>query len=116
MPITIHKDIKEENIVCNVRIEGNPVSAARPRFSFRNHHAYTPINVKKYKELIYWKIKEKYPNCRIDTDGLETYGLYVKFYRSNRQRIDIDNLVKTIMDSITLAEIWKDDYQLQELF
>jgi Holliday junction resolvase RusA-like endonuclease len=113
--IIVNKEIKDEDILLNMQVNGNPISAARPRFSFRSRHAYIPENVKKYQELICWKIKERYPNLKIDK-SVNSYGLYINFFRDNRQRIDVDNLTKAIMDAISLTKIWQDDCQVQELF
>lgn len=110
----IIKKIKEEDIILNLIIKGEPKSASRPRFSTHPFHVYMPEDVKKYQQYIYFKIKEKLPNT--PPDEFNSFGLYVKFYRSNRQRIDIDNLIKCLMDGITLAKVWKDDAQLQELY
>jgi Holliday junction resolvase RusA-like endonuclease len=40
----------------------------------------------------------------------------VVFYRSNRHRIDVDNLLKTVLDGITKSQrIWADDDQVTAL-
>lgn len=47
--------------------------------------------------------------------GDETVGLQALFYRSNQQRVDIDNLIKSVLDAITSVKLWNDDRQVREL-
>lgn len=39
----------------------------------------------------------------------------VLFYRSNHRKVDIDNLLKAVMDALTSARIWNDDSQVCEI-
>lgn len=43
------------------------------------------------------------------------FGVQARFWRSNRQRIDIDNLLKTTLDSITQSGFWLDDSRVHEI-
>lgn len=36
-------------------------------------------------------------------------ALYVRFWRENRRRVDIDNCIKVVMDAATKAGVWLDD-------
>jgi hypothetical protein len=46
---------------------------------------------------------------------LGNVALAAIFYRSNRQRIDVDNLLKVVLDAATKAGLWQDDCQVTAL-
>jgi len=100
-----------KKIVLNLCIEGEPLSAERVKFS--KGSAYLPEKTRDYEDLIAWTVKGNY---RGETTSSEIFGLRAIFCRSNRQRVDIDNLLKALMDGITKSKvIWEDDSQLREI-
>lgn len=103
---------KQNNIVFQLEFIGEPVAHQRPRLG-RGGKTYTPQKTKEYKEGLAWIIKSEIRNYKIDKEAL--YGIQAIFYRSNRQRVDIDNLLKTVLDSLTLAGFWADDAQVREI-
>lgn len=102
--------LRQKDVVVGVEVEGEPVAHARPRLG--KYSTYTPKKTRDYRELLAWHIRSDY---REEIDNVNRFGLRVFFYRSNHVRIDIDNLIKSVMDAITSAGIWHDDSQLQEV-
>ena len=103
--------VSQEDIVLSLTVEGDPVAHQRPRFT-RTGHTYTPEKSAGYKKLLAYRVRERM-TCQQDDCP---FGLWAVFYRSNRQRIDIDNLLKSVLDACTLAGVWKDDSQVREVF
>ena len=98
-------------VVLTLAVPGDPVAHQRPRFT-RTGHTYTPEKSRSFKLGIAALIKAKIPTAR---DPLSKFGVQARFYRSNRQRIDADNLLKSVLDACTQSGIWKDDSQVVEL-
>lgn len=90
-----------------VVVRGDPISKARPRFS-KGGHPYTPTKTiegeKRIAAMLY---------------GMPRFASNVAvsclFFRSCRQRIDVDNLMKAVLDAGTRAAIWHDDSQVTAL-
>ncbi len=101
--------VNNSDIVVSVVVPGNPVAAKRPRMT-RKGWVYSPHVYEEYKELV-----ASYIGLNRDKDSDSRFGVQALFYRSNRQRIDVDNLIKSTLDAATLAGIWKDDSQVQEI-
>lgn len=84
---------------------GAPVSKARARWDKRTGGTYTPKKTSSAQESLAWSFLAA-------TRGQTIHGavaIVAIFYRPNYQRIDIDNLMKLVMDAGTQANIWKDD-------
>jgi len=88
---------------------GNPIPKGRPRIVGR--HAYTPRRTKDYETLVR------------DLAGLEwkrepsraRLAMTLKFWRENRRLCDLDNLVKSALDSLN-GIVFEDDSQIDVLF
>lgn len=89
-------------------VEGQPYSKARPRVTTRG--TYTPKVQKANEEALAWQIRLACEHRPFEA-AVEV-GLI--FYRSNRQRIDIDNLVKQVLDAAN-GVAWKDDAQVTSI-
>lgn len=86
-------------------VPGQPYSKARPRFSSKGR-VYTPKKQKANEEKIGWYLKKTFDE---PYEGSMAVGCI--FYRKTRHRIDVDNLLKQVLDSgNTIA--WKDDSQV----
>lgn len=105
--------VPKNSIILEVSMSGEPVAHQRPRYSKKSNRFYTPpksvTHRKQLANLIASKLKE------VASDKNLRYGVQANFYRSNRQRVDIDNLFKTILDAGTQSKIWMDDSQVLEL-
>ena len=91
------------------RIEGRPVPKGRPRFG-AGGSVRTPEKTKDAEVLIAqmaslaWRRKP----------SAAEFGLECAFVLPTRHKVDVDNLVKTIMDGLN-GVVWVDDDQVIEL-
>jgi Holliday junction resolvase RusA-like endonuclease len=85
-------------------VAGDPWSKARPRFARRG--AYQPRDDREAEQRLAWRMKAggapQFPG---------NVMLACRFYRSNAQRVDADNLLKHVCDSAN-GVLWKDDSQV----
>jgi Holliday junction resolvase RusA-like endonuclease len=88
-----------------VQINGEPWSKSRPRFT-RRGGTYQPKDDRDAEERLRLRLR-----VRIDSPFPGNVMLVCRFYRSNFQRIDTDNLLKHVCDSAN-GILWKDDSQV----
>ncbi len=91
-------------------VVGDPISKARPRWvSGRGgRKPYTPQKTVDGEKKIAWAL----------TGILKRKGnvaVSCIFHRSNHQRMDIDNMLKAVLDAGTRAGVWDDDSQVTAL-
>ncbi len=101
--------ISTKDIVVELELDVIPRSKARPRFA--NGKVYSATGQKKYEQDIGWQLKAAYGML---PDSVHWFGVRIAFMRNNFQRLDLDNLVKSIFDAANQV-IWKDDSQVTEL-
>lgn len=95
----------ENHLFQAVVIPGEPLSKARPRVTSRG--TYTPAHV---------RIAESVLAAALSGQRWESnVAVAVLFYRSTFQRVDIDNMLKLVLDAGTKARIWRDDSQVTAL-
>lgn len=104
--------VEQSTVVVHLRLDVEPQSKARPRLG-KGGNVYTPDRTRDYETAIGWHLKAAigggpWPNRE------SRFGLRAVFYRSNRQRIDCDNLLKAISDAAT-GVVWRDDVQVIEV-
>jgi Holliday junction resolvase RusA-like endonuclease len=87
-----------------VVLPGDPASKARPRVVNRGRSVYSPSKSAQDAIALCLKtsIREKY---------LNNVAVGCIFFRSNRQRIDADNMLKLVLDAAT-GVVWEDDCQV----
>lgn len=85
-------------------LEGEPMSKARARFTGKGG-VYTPPSVKEAEQRWVGRLQGM-PKLTGNV------ALAAMFVRGNRQRIDVDNMLKLVGDACTRAEIWEDDSQV----
>jgi len=90
-----------------VEIPGDPPSKARPRFNSRGR-PYTPQKTVDGEKRIATALTGAGPFP-------SNVVVACVFYRSTLQRIDIDNLMKAVLDGATRARVWDDDSQVTAL-
>lgn len=97
-------------------VDGNPVPTARPRVVRLPNgalRAFTPTTSRRYQILVAANARQAMAHRR-PMDG--PVRLAVALYRANALRCDLDNLVKSILDGLTLGrDVWVDDSQVVEL-
>lgn len=107
-------NIEKEKIIFSIEFQGNPIAHERVRVR-RSGKSYIPSKTRNYKNSLAWYIKLKIQNIDYKDNDKSIYGIQAIFYRGDRQRIDLDNLLKTILDSITLSGFWSDDSKVAEI-
>ena len=102
-----------EDIVLRVSIEAEPLSKKRARIG-RNGGMYTPQDTRDYETSLNLIMSNAVNST--EPDRASKFGLRCIFYRSNRQRIDCDNMIKVVADAATkTGVIWGDDNQVIEI-
>jgi Holliday junction resolvase RusA-like endonuclease len=88
-----------------LRVDGEPRSKARPRFSGKGH-VYVDEKQRAAEKTLAWEFKRAFKE---PLPG--NLAVVCLFYRSSNHRIDTDNLLKQVMDAAN-GIVWKDDYQV----
>ncbi len=92
-------------------VDGDPPSKARPRFVGKagRKRAYTPQRQKDHEVYLGWRFRQKL------TEPLKgNLAVACIFFRRTLQRVDVDNMVKHVLDSGTHI-CWEDDSQITGL-
>lgn len=89
-------------------VPGQPRSKARPRFT-GSGGVYSDKQQRAHEELLEWHLRLAFKEPL--QGGV---GVGVTFFRSNKQRIDLDNLVKAVLDAAN-GIAFVDDVQVVEL-
>lgn len=106
----LYREAVDFPVVARFAVEGEPTSKARARFT-RNGYAYTPERTK----LAERKVADAFKMARkLDKDEEATYGVMCVFFCGIRQRRDVDNMMKLILDGLN-GIAWEDDSQVVEL-
>ena len=95
-----------QRILCQLAFPGEPGTKARPRF---NGQVYTPRQTKEAQDYIAWSIRKAYPQLTMNRS--HDLGVCVGFFTKNRQRKDLDNLIKLLFDACN-GLLWADDVQV----
>lgn len=88
-------------------VAGEPPSKGRPRFT-KTGRPYTP----KVTVLGERRLAEAFAGTPTFPGNVSVVCI---FYRSSRQRIDVDNMLKAVLDAATRAHVWGDDSQVTAL-
>lgn len=93
-------------------VPGDPVPAARPRVV--RGRAFTPTRTREHVEYVRLYAAK---HCQVQLIG--SVRLEVDFYRKNKRRTDLDNLVKGVQDAMLPYGNWpgvyRDDSQITTL-
>jgi Holliday junction resolvase RusA-like endonuclease/endogenous inhibitor of DNA gyrase (YacG/DUF329 family) len=92
-----------------VSIDGDPTTKSRARRS-RSGNFYTPRQTADAEETIRWRLLA----AGIQPDADHDLSVTIEFRTSTRQRRDLDNLVKLVLDACN-GFAWYDDVQVVEL-
>lgn len=84
--------------------EGNPIPMERPRVS--RGRAFTPTRTRAAVRSLAWDLRVA---RGMGADLRGPVALAVLFFRADRRRCDVDNLLKTVLDAGTEARLWLDD-------
>lgn len=89
-------------------VNGNPIPKGRPRLGYRRR-VFTPKRTLDYEELVAREAVSQGVKRVSDTLRVE-----IDFYRSTRHRVDLDNLIKSILDALNFIA-YDDDVQIVQL-
>lgn len=104
----------QKSIVATFKVTGEPVSKARARFTKRGSHvqAYTPEKTRTAERVIAAHFQEA--GGRKNPDPEVTFGIAAAFHNGTRQRRDVDNMLKLVLDGLN-GVAWVDDNQVVEV-
>lgn len=110
----LRREIHDLSAVARFTIEGEPVSKSRARFTKRGYktQAYTPEKTHQAEQVVGWKFRAAARGHKLDPEA--TYGVMALFFCGTRQRRDVDNMLKLILDGLNKVA-WPDDEQVTEV-
>lgn len=92
-------------------IEGEPIPAARPRFSGRR--CYQPKRNREYRQRVIEACRRAMKDLAPMTSSLAAQvKLYRKYKRTARIYGDVDNHLKALFDGLNAAQVFVDDSQI----
>jgi Holliday junction resolvase RusA-like endonuclease len=90
--------------VC-IPVPGNPRPKSRPRVV--NGRAYTPKATAEYERYLRDFLAPRWERKPLT----EPLSVQMYFYRDTRRRVDLDNLIKSVLDAMQ-GLVFVDDYQI----
>lgn len=111
--VALHREWANPEVVAHFTIIGEPQSKSRARVTSRNGkvHAYTPRQTELAEDAVAWQFKAAGGR---GPDGAKTFGVFAVFLCGTRQRRDVDNMLKLILDGLNKIA-WADDSQVTEV-
>jgi len=96
-------------------VQGEPVSKSRARFTKRGSRtfAYTPQKTHDGEKAVAAAFVASVP-AGYAADGEYHFGVSASFFNASRQRRDVDNMLKLILDGLN-GVAWADDNQVTEV-
>ncbi|WP_404285237.1 RusA family crossover junction endodeoxyribonuclease [Glutamicibacter arilaitensis] len=112
--IFVPQGVEQHKLLAEFTVHGEPVSKARARFTKQGSKtvAYTPEKTKVGEHAMaaaYLKVAKKF-----NKDPEAAYAMRAHFYNGTRQRRDVDNMVKLVLDGLNRVA-WVDDNQVLEI-
>jgi|GEM_PF-558221 len=101
-------------LVAAFRVDGEPVSKSRARFTRRGYknHAYTPERTKTAERMVMAAFRAAAPGH--EPDDTHQYAIEAQFLCGTFHRRDVDNMLKLICDGLN-GIAWADDSQVTEI-
>lgn len=102
-------------LVATFIVTGEPVSKARARFTNygSKSRAYTPQKVKDAEVGV--ALAFRAAGGRFESDKEVTFAVEATFHNATRQRRDVDNMLKLILDGLN-GVAWVDDMQVMDVY
>lgn len=92
-----------------------PMPAPRPRSSSHGSGVYMPTEYTAYRDALAWMMIAARRKAEHQAIFRAPVGLVVQFARSTRRKVDLDNLLKTVMDAGNGGVLWADDSLIHNL-
>ena len=103
-------------------IPGDPIPKARARVG-RRGWSYTPAKTVEYEQAVGWAARKALTESgKAALDSDVRFAVTVDFYLGTERQIDLDNLIKSLLDGLTPRKprgrqrppglFWKDDSQV----
>lgn len=107
-------DVESPNLIASFTVNGEPASKARPRFDGRGEKGkvFTPAKTHAAEQQVAKAYLEATHKRFTDEDAL--YRVEATFYCGTRQRRDVDNMLKLLLDGLN-KWAWPDDSQVMEI-
>jgi len=104
----------EPDIIARFAVRGEPISKARSRFTNKGGktRSYTPERTRDGEKAVAVAFRKEAPNH--NADSTNAYAVDAVFYNGTRQRRDVDNMLKLILDGLN-GIAWHDDNQVTEV-
>lgn len=99
-------------VILQAVIDGEPRSKGRAKYNRATGQVYKGAEDRDGEERIAWEVKAQNPG--LDLNDSHDLGVSLKFYCSDRQRRDIDNMTKAVFDALN-GVAWRDDMQVIRL-
>lgn len=112
--LLLQRETQALRVIAAFTVKGEPMSKARARFTRQGSktQAYTPEKTHEAEDIIGWNFRRAAPRHKLDSDG--AYGVAAAFFSGTRQRRDVDNMLKLILDGLN-GVAWPDDSQVIEV-
>lgn len=103
----------DPHVVAYFTVDGEPASKARARWdTARGGKPYTPKSTKEAENKIGWLFRKAVGPFK--PSATDSFGVFAVFHCGTRQRRDVDNMIKLIMDALN-GIAWVDDMQVSEV-
>lgn len=106
----LRREIHDCPVVARFTVNGEPMSKARARVV--NGRAFTPERTRRAEEVVGWSFRASARGWTPRKD--RSYGVVALFFAKTRQRRDVDNMLKLILDGLN-GIAWDDDTQVVEV-
>jgi Holliday junction resolvase RusA-like endonuclease len=106
--------LEDRELIASFVVQGEPVSKSRARFTKRGSKmvSYTPQKTLDGEKAIAAAYLTETKQLALDAEA--TYAVHAHFINGTRQRRDVDNMVKLILDGLNNVA-WPDDNQVTEI-
>lgn len=112
--IFLPPESETQNLIAEFTVKGEPTSKARPRFTKRGYkgQVYTPQRTLDAEAGVQAAFLKATKRKFLEPEA--AYAVHIHFHNGTRQRRDIDNMVKLVLDGLNGAA-WVDDNQVLEV-